>query len=162
MVQGEGSKERLIERFRATPGAVLFATQTFWEGVDVMGEALSLVVIDRLPFQAPGDPIADARAAELAAQGRSAFGDYQVPVAILALKQGVGRLIRHREDRGIVAILDSRLVRARYGATFLRSLPPFRQTGSLVELATWWSDLEAAGDAASPENVDHRVGAAGT
>jgi len=157
-VQGEGAKERLVERFRATPGAVLFATQTFWEGVDVIGDALSLVVIDRLPFQAPGDPLADARAGELGARGRNAFMDYQVPVAILALKQGVGRLIRHREDRGIVAILDPRLVNARYGVSFLASLPPARRTGSLDELAAWWIDLERA----ASESPDQAEGSEGT
>ena len=142
LVQSEGSKEAVLRRFRETPGAVLFATQTFWEGVDVVGDALSLVVIDKLPFQAPGDPIVDARVAELKAKGRNAFSEYQVPTAILALKQGIGRLIRHRGDRGIAAILDSRLSRARYGRAFLDSLPPARRTADLAELGAWWKELE--------------------
>jgi ATP-dependent DNA helicase DinG len=142
LVQSEGSKEAVLKRFRETRGAVLFATQTFWEGVDIVGEALSLVIIDKLPFQAPGDPIVDARVADLKAKGRNAFTDYQIPTAILALKQGIGRLIRHRGDRGIAAILDSRLARARYGRSFLDSLPPARRTADLVELATWWQELE--------------------
>ena len=129
-------------RFRELPGAVLFATATFWEGVDIVGDALSLVIIDKLPFQPPGDPLIDARVARLNANGENAFLAYQVPTAILSLKQGVGRLIRHRTDRGIIAILDPRLETARYGALFLESLPPARRTSNLRELADWWAELE--------------------
>lgn len=149
LVQGQGSKEALLARFREGAGAVLFATATFWEGVDIIGEALSLVVIDKLPFQPPGDPLVDARLAQLSARGVNGFMDYQVPRAILALKQGVGRLIRHRGDRGIIAILDPRLATARYGSIFVASLPPARTTFDLGELARWWEELEASagGDA---------------
>ncbi len=145
LVQGQGSKEALLAKLRETPGAVLFATATFWEGVDVVGDALSLVVIDKLPFSPPGDPLVDARVARLSAEGHNAFSSYQVPSAIIALKQGVGRLIRHRGDRGVVAILDPRLTTARYGAAFLASLPPARRTSDLVELERWWAELEASG-----------------
>jgi len=137
-VQGKGSREALLARFHDEAGAVLFATATFWEGVDIVGDALSLVVIDKLPFQAPGDPLVDARVARLTADGRNAFMDYQVPAAILALKQGVGRLIRHRTDRGIIALLDPRLETARYGAAFLASLPPARRTSDPAQLAAWY------------------------
>ncbi|MFO0748066.1 MAG: ATP-dependent DNA helicase [Myxococcota bacterium] len=147
LVQGEGPKERLVDRFRETPGAVLFATQTFWEGVDVIGDALSLVVIDKLPFAAPGDPVVDARVARLGAAGRNAFSEYQVPAAILALKQGVGRLIRHRDDRGIVAILDPRVSTARYGRAFLDSLPPARRSAQIDQIAGWWRELEVGATA---------------
>ncbi len=142
LLQGQGSKEALLARFRELPGAVLFATATFWEGVDIVGDALSLVIIDKLPFQPPGDPLIDARVARLNANGENAFLAYQVPTAILSLKQGVGRLIRHRTDRGIIAILDPRLETARYGALFLESLPPARRTSNLRELADWWAELE--------------------
>ena len=142
-VQGQGSREALLARFHDEDGAVLFATATFWEGVDIVGDALSLVVIDKLPFLAPGDPLVDARVARLAADGRNAFMDYQVPSAILALKQGVGRLIRHRGDRGIIAILDPRLETARYGAAFIASLPPARRTSDLEQLAGWYRTLES-------------------
>ncbi|TNF32582.1 MAG: ATP-dependent DNA helicase [Deltaproteobacteria bacterium] len=141
MMQGEGSRESLLKRLRTEAGSVLFATATFWEGVDVVGDALSLVVIDRLPFAPPGDPMVDARIGALTSAGRNAFMEYQVPSAIISLKQGFGRLIRHRTDRGIVAILDPRLTRSRYGAAFLRSLPPARRTANLRLLASWWDEL---------------------
>jgi ATP-dependent DNA helicase DinG len=141
MMQGEGSRESLLKRFRNQSGSVLFATATFWEGVDVVGDALSLVVIDRLPFAPPGDPMVDARIGALTRAGRNAFMEYQVPAAIIALKQGFGRLIRHRTDTGIVAILDPRLVRSRYGDAFLASLPPGRRTGDLELLSAWWDEM---------------------
>ena len=150
LLQGQGSKEALLTRFKELPGAVLFATATFWEGVDIVGDALSLVVIDKLPFQPPGDPLVDARVARLASEGKNAFIDYQVPTAILALKQGVGRLIRHRTDRGVIAILDPRLETARYGEIFLKSLPPARRTSDLVELGRWWAALERPDAATAP------------
>jgi len=154
LVQGQGSKEALLTRFKELPGAVLFATATFWEGVDIVGDALSLVVIDKLPFQPPGDPLVDARVARIAAEGKNAFVGYQVPIAILALKQGVGRLIRHRSDRGIIAILDPRLETARYGELFLASLPPARRTSDLAELARWWAALEAREPTAKAAGTD--------
>lgn len=128
LVQGEASRAELLDRFRHTPGAVLLATQSFWEGVDVMGEQLSLVVVDKLPFAVPGDPLISARIDFVAASGGNAFAEYQVPMAILSLKQGLGRLIRSQSDRGVVAVLDSRIATSGYGARFVSSLPPYRLT----------------------------------
>jgi ATP-dependent DNA helicase DinG len=124
LVQGTAPRSSLLREFKATPHAVLFATSSFWQGVDVVGEALSCVVIDKLPFASPGDPITSARIEAINARGGSAFGEYQIPLAILALQQGLGRLIRHRQDRGVLAILDPRLRTMGYGRRFLASLPP--------------------------------------
>lgn len=124
LVQGAAPKSTLLQQFRTTPNAVLFATSSFWQGVDVMGEALSCVIIDKLPFASPGDPITAARIEAVAASGSQPFSDYQVPFAILALRQGLGRLIRHHDDRGVLAILDPRLQTMGYGGRFLASLPP--------------------------------------
>jgi ATP-dependent DNA helicase DinG len=124
LVQGAAPRTELIERFRSTPNAVLLATSSFWQGVDVVGEALSCVIIDKLPFASPGDPVTAARIDAITAGGGNAFADYQVPLAILALQQGLGRLIRHRTDRGILAVLDPRLQTMGYGRRFLASLPP--------------------------------------
>jgi ATP-dependent DNA helicase DinG len=124
LVQGTAPRTDLIERFRATPNAVLLATSSFWQGVDVVGEALSCVIIDKLPFASPGDPVTAARIDAITAAGGNAFQDYQVPIAILALQQGLGRLIRHRTDRGVLAVLDPRLRTMGYGRRFLASLPP--------------------------------------
>ncbi|MFT7581062.1 MAG: ATP-dependent DNA helicase DinG [Myxococcota bacterium] len=143
LVQGDGSKETLLARLKQTAGTVLFATATFWEGVDVVGDALSLVVIDKLPFAPPGDPVVEARIALLSDAGENAFMRYQVPQASIALKQGVGRLIRHQDDRGIVAILDPRLTKARYGKYFLESLPPMTRIQGLDALRTWWAQHDA-------------------
>ena len=110
-------------RFPTTPHAVLFATASFWQGVDVVGDALSCVIIDKLPFASPGDPITAARIEAINARGGEPFGEYQMPLAILALQQGLGRLIRHRQDRGVLAVLDPRLRTMGYGARFLASLP---------------------------------------
>ena len=125
LVQGEAPRGELLDRFRATQGAVLLATSSFWEGVDVAGDQLSCVIIDKLPFAVPGDPLVAARIDWIEAQGGNGFDDYQVPMAILGLKQGLGRLIRSRSDRGVLAVLDSRLLRMGYGRRFLASLPPF-------------------------------------
>jgi ATP-dependent DNA helicase DinG len=103
---------------------VLFATSSFWQGVDVVGEALSCVIIDKLPFASPGDPITAARIDAIRARGGEPFDEYQVPLAILALQQGLGRLIRHRRDRGVLAVLDPRLRTKGYGRRFVASLPP--------------------------------------
>ena len=131
LVQGTAPRSALLERFRSTPNAVLLATSSFWQGVDVAGDALSCVVIDKLPFASPGDPVTAARIDAVAARGGDAFGEYQVPLAILALQQGLGRLIRHRGDRGVLAILDPRLRTMGYGRRFLASLPPAPVTHDL-------------------------------
>ena len=134
-VQGSAAKAGLLERFRSTPNAVLFATASFWQGVDVRGEQLSCVVIDKLPFAVPTDPVVAARQRFIEEQGGSSFYEYSVPQAIITLKQGVGRLIRSATDRGLLAVLDPRLRTAAYGRLFLASLPPCRITSSLSEAA---------------------------
>jgi ATP-dependent DNA helicase DinG len=131
LVQGTAPRSTLIEQFRSTPNAVLLATSSFWQGVDVVGEALSCVIIDKLPFASPGDPVTAARIEAIKASGGDAFATYQVPLAILALQQGLGRLIRHRMDRGVLAILDPRLRTMGYGRRFLDSLPPAPVTQDL-------------------------------
>lgn len=137
LVQGQAPREELIRRFRASRGACLFATGTFWEGVDVAGEALSAVVIDRLPFDVPEDPLLAARVEAVRDEGGNPFQEYQLPLAVIRLRQGFGRLIRRRTDRGLVAVLDVRLRRRNYGRTFLESLPPARLVGDLDEVAEW-------------------------
>jgi len=124
IVQGTAPRSALLAQFRKTPNAVLFATSSFWQGVDVVGEQLSCVIIDKLPFASPGDPITAARIEAINAEGGDAFQDYQVPLAILAMLQGLGRLIRHRTDRGVLAVLDPRLRTMGYGRRFLDSFPP--------------------------------------
>ena len=128
LVHGDAPRGELLDRFRETPGAVLLGTSSFWEGVDVMGEQLSCVIVDKLPFAVPGDPLVSARIDLVASTGGNGFADYQVPMAILSLKQGLGRLIRSKADRGVVAILDSRVANMGYGKRFLSSLPPYRLT----------------------------------
>ncbi len=124
LVQGAAPRSQLIGQFRETPHAVLLATSSFWQGVDVIGEALSCVIIDKLPFASPGDPITAARIDAIRDGGGDPFGEYQVPLAILTLQQGLGRLIRHRRDRGVLAVLDPRLRTKGYGRRFIASLPP--------------------------------------
>jgi ATP-dependent DNA helicase DinG len=124
LIQGEMSKSALLNLFRSTPNAVLFATSSFWQGVDVQGEQLSCVVIDKLPFSVPSDPVVAARIAQINESGGNAFYDYQIPTATILLKQGMGRLIRSKADRGILALLDKRILTKSYGRVFLRSLPP--------------------------------------
>ncbi|HSP63344.1 MAG TPA: helicase C-terminal domain-containing protein [Pyrinomonadaceae bacterium] len=134
-VQGSASKGSLLRTFRTTPNAVLFATSSFWQGVDVRGEQLSCVIIDKLPFAVPSDPIVAARQRHIEEQGGSSFYEYSVPQAIISLKQGLGRLIRSTTDRGVLAVLDPRLRTKVYGQTFLQSLPPCRITSKIDDLA---------------------------
>jgi len=136
LVQGSASKSQLLRQFRETPNAVLFATASFWQGVDVRGEQLSCVIIDKLPFAVPTDPIVAARQRAIEDSGGSSFYEYSVPQAIISLKQGLGRLIRSTTDRGVLAILDPRLRTKGYGRTFLQSLPPCRVTSRIDELAS--------------------------
>ncbi len=140
-LQGTAPRSTLLDRFRVTPGAVLFATSSFWQGVDVPGEQLSCVIVDRLPFAVPSDPIVAARVSALKEDGRDAFSEYQVPQAVLALKQGFGRLIRTKTDRGILALLDTRIERMRYGKIFMESLPNYGMTREVADVARF---LEAA------------------
>lgn len=147
LVQGERPKGRLLELFREEP-SVLFATASFWEGVDVPGEALSLVVIDRLPFAPPGDPVIAAKLRALEAEGRDGFSELQVPSAALALRQGFGRLVRTKRDRGLVAVLDRRLVTRGYGRAFLATLPRSPLLRSVEEARRWWG--RARGGAPAP------------
>ncbi len=137
LLQGEAPRAELVDTFRRTPNAVLFATSSFWQGVDVVGDQLSCVIIDKLPFASPGDPVVSARVDRIRKAGGEPFSEYQVPVAVLALKQGLGRLIRSASDRGILAVLDSRLVEKSYGRTFLTSLPPARLVHDTRELETF-------------------------
>lgn len=124
LVQGTAPRSQLIKQFRETPHSVLFATSSFWQGVDVVGEALSCVIVDKLPFASPADPITAARIDAIRAGGGEPFGEFQVPLAILTLQQGLGRLIRHRRDRGVLAILDPRVQTKGYGRRFIASVPP--------------------------------------
>jgi ATP-dependent DNA helicase DinG len=130
-VQGTAPRTSLLRDFRATPNAVLLATASFWQGVDVAGDALSCVIIDRLPFASPGDPLVSARIKVIQDRGGQPFHEYQIPLATLTLLQGLGRLIRTKTDRGVLAILDPRLTRMSYGRRFLGSLPPAPITDSL-------------------------------
>jgi ATP-dependent DNA helicase DinG len=135
LLQGTAPRSALLEKFRSTPHAVLFATASFWQGVDVPGEQLSCVVVDRLPFAVPSDPVVAARVRALTEDGRNAFAEYQVPQAVLALKQGFGRLIRSKSDRGVLVILDNRIRRMQYGRIFLESLPEYAVTQDAAEVA---------------------------
>jgi ATP-dependent DNA helicase DinG len=142
LLHGTAPRKALLEQFRATPNAVLFGTSSFWQGVDVQGEALSCVIIDRLPFAVPSDPVIQARMRAIEEAGGKPFFDYQVPSAVLTLKQGFGRLIRSLEDRGVLVLLDPRVTRQRYGQTFLTSLPPYRMTASITDVVEFFQNEE--------------------
>jgi len=142
-VQGEAPKGALLDKFRSAKNAVLVATMSFWEGVDVPGNALRLIIIDKIPFQVPTDPVVLARSAAIEADGKNPFLDYHVPSAAITLKQGFGRLIRSRRDAGVVAILDSRVHTKGYGRTLLGSLPPAKRTDDLAEALSFARRLSA-------------------
>jgi len=148
LLQGTAPRSALLERFKNTEAAVLFATASFWQGVDVPGEQLSCVIVDRLPFAVPSDPIVAARVAALQEDGRNAFAEFQVPQAVLSLKQGFGRLIRTKTDRGVLALLDTRIQRMPYGKIFLESLPRYSVTQELTDVARFL-DGSATGKANS-------------
>lgn len=141
LVQGQGSRTELLERFRRLGNAVLVASQSFWEGVDVPGDALSLVIIDKLPFAPPDDPVLSARIDWLREQGRNPFMEYQLPRAVIAMKQGAGRLIRTEQDRGVLMICDPRMIDKPYGRRVWQSLPPMRRTRALHEVEAFLATL---------------------
>jgi len=138
LLQGDAPKNALLEEFRLTPHCVLFATSSFWQGVDVQGEQLSCVIIDRLPFAVPSDPVVAARIKAIDAEGGNAFFQYQVPAAVIALKQGFGRLIRSLNDRGLLALLDNRILKKQYGRVFVESLPDYCRTTDLQAVVQWF------------------------
>jgi ATP-dependent DNA helicase DinG len=138
LLQGTAPKNALLDEFRLTPNSVLFATASFWQGVDVQGEQLSCVIIDRLPFAVPNDPVVAARINAINEDGGNAFFDFQVPAAVIALKQGFGRLIRSLNDRGVLVLLDNRIIKQRYGKVFVNSLPPYRRTIKLDDVARFF------------------------
>jgi ATP-dependent DNA helicase DinG len=138
LLQGDAPKSALLEEFRLTPNAVLFATSSFWQGVDVQGEQLSCVIIDRLPFAVPSDPVVAARVKSVDAEGGNAFFQYQVPAAVITLKQGFGRLIRSLHDRGLLVLLDNRILKKQYGRIFVESLPNYKKTTEMSAVEQWF------------------------
>ncbi len=146
--QGDAPKSALLEEFRLTPNAVLCATSSFWQGVDVQGEQLSCVIIDRLPFAVPGDPVVAARVKAIDANGGNAFFQYQVPSAVITLKQGFGRLIRSLQDRGLLVLLDNRILKKQYGRVFMESLPNYKKTTEMQVVESWFGGSTGSIDAA--------------
>jgi ATP-dependent DNA helicase DinG len=144
LLQGDAPKSALLEEFRLTPNCVLFATSSFWQGVDVQGEQLSCVIIDRLPFAVPSDPVVAARVKAIDADGGNAFFQYQVPAAVITLKQGFGRLIRSLHDRGLLVLLDNRILKKQYGRVFVESLPDYRRTTDLRVVEQWFGQEQRA------------------
>jgi ATP-dependent DNA helicase DinG len=142
LAQGVAPRSQLLRQFRETPHAVLFATSSFWQGVDVAGDALSCVIVDKLPFASPADPIMAARIEAIRGRGGDPFAEYQVPLAILMLQQGLGRLIRHRRDRGVLAVLDPRLRTKGYGRRFVESLPPAPLVTDFSEIERFFADCD--------------------
>ena len=140
LLQGTAPRKALLEEFRETPSAVLFGTSSFWQGVDVQGEALSCVIVDRLPFAVPTDPVVQARMRAIEEGGGNPFFEYQVPSAVITLKQGFGRLIRSLEDRGVLMLLDPRIQRQRYGRVFIESLPPYRVTQDIAAVEKFFAE----------------------
>jgi ATP-dependent DNA helicase DinG len=134
LLQGDAPKSALLKKFRVTPHAVLFATSSFWQGVDVQGEQLSCVIIDRLPFAVPSDPVVAARVKSIDAEGGNSFFQYQVPAAVITLKQGFGRLIRSLHDRGLLTLLDNRILKKQYGRVFIESLPNYHRTTDIRQV----------------------------
>jgi ATP-dependent DNA helicase DinG len=149
LLQGESSRTELLERFRRLGNAVLVGSQSFWEGVDVRGEALSAVIIDKLPFAPPDDPVLAARIDKMNAEGKNAFMEYQLPYAVITLKQGAGRLIRDETDRGVLMICDPRLISKPYGRRVWQSLPPFRRTRAVADVQAFFAGDETAEQVAS-------------
>jgi ATP-dependent DNA helicase DinG len=139
LLQGDTSRTELLDRFRQLGNAVLVGSQSFWEGVDVRGEALSVVIIDKLPFAPPDDPVLSARVDKLNAEGKNAFMEYQLPYSVITLKQGAGRLIRDENDRGVLMICDPRLITKSYGKRIWQSLPPFKRTRLLTDVQAFFA-----------------------
>jgi len=140
LLQGTGPRSALLEEFKSTPNCVLFATSSFWQGVDVPGDQLSMVIIDKLPFAVPSDPVVEARIRAIRERGGNPFYEYQIPEAALALKQGFGRLIRSRSDRGVLVLLDNRITKQRYGRVFFDSLPDYRFTTEIRDVEAFWQE----------------------
>src|SRR5947209_6102605 len=140
--QGDMSRLELTRKFREEEGAVLFGLKSFWEGVDIAGEALSLVVIDKLPFDPPDDPVHEARVQRMRERGEDWFNSFVLPQAVLRLKQGLGRLLRTHEDRGVMAILDTRLHKKGYGRRVLDALPPARRTHDIADVERFFKKVD--------------------
>ncbi len=138
LMQGTAPNSALLDEFKSTPNAVLFATASFWQGVDVPGEQLSCVIVDKLPFAVPSDPIVEARIRAIRQAGGRPFDEFQVPAAVLSLKQGFGRLIRSAQDRGVLSLLDNRVLKQRYGKVFLESLPDYAFSSDIADVARFF------------------------